>query len=79
MLASLIYLSKSLNYDILLLGGGIVGIDFFPANRNQALAYLWLSKQDLKDVAPEDVFSMYQDALDRINDTEKTQRHFKNL
>lgn len=48
--------------------------DFFPSTLKQALAYLWVSKQDLKDIAPEEVFTMYKDAYNRIVDTEKCLR-----
>lgn len=36
------------------------------------LAMLYLSKQDLKNVSPEQLLAMYKDACDRIHEASKT-------
>lgn len=38
----------------------------FPSNLIDALAMLWLEKQDLSSSSPEDVYRMYSDARARI-------------
>mgnify|MGYP006879540465 CR=1 FL=1 len=38
----------------------------FPSNLIDALAMLWLEKQDLSSASPEELYSMYAEARERI-------------
>mgnify|MGYP000162840993 CR=1 FL=1 len=53
----------------------------FPSNKIEALAMLYLQKQDLSNLSPEEVYDKYQDACDKIykhykeiNKTKRSQR-----
>ncbi|MBQ3842413.1 MAG: hypothetical protein II820_06960 [Ruminiclostridium sp.] len=41
-------------------------IKFYPSNKAEALAYLYMEKQDLTDKSPEDVVDMYNEVYDRM-------------
>ena len=41
-------------------------VRFYPSNKAEALAYLYMEKQDLSDKTPEDIVDMYNEVYDRI-------------
>ena len=38
----------------------------FPSNETQALAFLWLEKQDLSEKSPTELLAMYDEAYNEI-------------
>lgn len=51
-----------------------VKLSTFPSNRNEALAMLWLSKQDLGDKTPTQIHEMYWNALYEIRKDYRAKR-----
>lgn len=47
----------------------------FPETETEALAMLYVQKQDLSEVTPESLLDMYQDAYQRIKAYRKEKRH----
>ena len=44
-----------------------VELKTYPSNRTEALTMLYLQKQDLSDMTPEDLVRLYDDTRDRIS------------
>ena len=40
---------------------------YFPSNRREALALIYIQSQDLSQKSPEDIVVMYKDAYDKIS------------
>ncbi len=41
-------------------------IKFYPSNKAEALAYLYVEKQDIKDKTPEELVELYNETYDRV-------------
>ena len=46
----------------------------FPASKFEALALLYIQKQDLSGITPEQLLDMYEDAYKKMKDSAKEQR-----
>lgn len=44
-----------------------INLSTFPANKTEALAFLYLQSQDLSDLAPEQIYDKYEEAYTKIH------------
>ena len=49
-------------------------LNTFPSNKYQALAFLWLERQDLSGKSPAELLAMYDEAYNEMNEAVKAQR-----
>lgn len=50
-----------------------VSLNTFPSTESQALALLYIQKQDISGLTPEEFYDKYRDAYERIRKCKKRQ------